>query len=144
VRKRKKDSGGSIAICGLRNHRSLRPIRQLGLGLALMGSRYNGQLMLSWPQPIRARKRVLQHRSRAYESTVLLWDWPAHPSVNIGADPLAVASRQDNRPEPVRVSNWACILDPICITVPISHITIDVAFDIHNIHQQGKESSTGY
>jgi hypothetical protein len=121
----------------------LRPIRQLGLGLALMGSRYNGQLVLPWPQPIRARKRVLQHRSRAYESTVLLWDWPTHPLTNIRADPLAVPSRQDNRPEPVGASNRTCILDPVCITLPISHIAIDIAYAIHSIHQQGKESSTG-
>ena len=77
-RKGEKDSRKGITILGLNDDCPWWPIRQLGPGLALVGSRNNDELMLSQPQQIRASKRMLQHGSRANESTVLFRNWLAH------------------------------------------------------------------
>jgi hypothetical protein len=51
--------------------------------------------MLSPPQRIRSIKRMLQHGSFANESTILLRDWLAHPSMSKSTDPLAIPAGKD-------------------------------------------------
>jgi hypothetical protein len=109
-----------------------------------MGLCNNRQQVLSISQRIRAGNGVLQHGPRADEGTVLLWDWPAHPSTYVRPDPLTFSSCQDNGPKPVSLWRRTGIRSCFFTRFPAARPVVRAAGQrvvsaVHSILQQAKK-----